>query len=826
MSNEDVCRSGPDDVLESDSYGNFQMKKKVFSNLDGLLLLAAAAGVLVFALLYDSIFPESAVSKHLDRKDVIRRAEAFALEMGMKTEGYDRRLELQKDQNQIRFLQNAFGSSRASRLMQDSLPSLFWQVQWRARKTGSAYPQEDGGEAQKGDPFKQVEFRTDLKGNLLSFRAMEEPKPSDQAPDTVQDEKETKVLVLRFLGPDSPNWPDAPDSILIRGPVKQRVWLRNKPVGGLKAALKIETLSGRIVSAERTYRLPPGFLQMERRESVFEGVAFILIYLSLFILGMVYFVKLLKSDALDLKSGIFPAILAFIAWASVYWMQMSAWQGWETVIGFVITAFFIAGGAWILFVIGESLTRQHWAEKLIVVDGLRECPLFPELGYSLLRGILLAGFSLGVLTLTSLAGVDVFKGFIGFGNSSLDHWSSLMPSLTIIGRSFLSALFIAGALCLFLQSLCGRMRGAVPAVLLLALFWCFIGFPVSRLMAYPHLLFQNLLLGLLFIWFFRIHDFMTVLTGAFLFPLFFYGIGIVHHGSGDLFVHGCVILAVILAVAAIALLAVKSMTLGEKLGQYVPDYVRRVNERERIQRELEIARNVQLHFLPRETPSIRGLEIATLCAPAKEVGGDYFDFIRFSPTKLGVVIGDVSGKGIPAAFYMTMTKGMLKSLTLSYASPRDVLTHLNALFYENAERGVFISMTYSIFDMERRKLVTARAGHNPMILRRSALGSTEEISSSGIALGLDSGELFQSNISERTLDLFSNDLFMFYTDGINESLNDFQKEFGEGRLLRFLEENADEKPGVLLDKLQRELRRFAGDAPQHDDMTAVLIRVN
>jgi len=799
--------------------------RKTFSILDGLLILAAAAGVLLFVLLYDGIFPESAMPKPINRKEVIRQAEAFILEIGLKTGGYERRLELQKDQNRIRFLQTTFGSSRANRLMLDSLPSLFWQIEWRAKKDKSAPSPASDGDLQSSGLFKQVELKLDLHGNPLYFRAMEEPNPSETAPDAGRDGRAASSLALRFFGSDTPNWPEVPDSILSHGPVQQRIWIRNRPVGGLKATLKIETLSGRIGSAEKTYWLPPGFQQTEKRESMVEGVVFILIYLSLFILGMVYFVKLLKSDALDLKSGILPALLAFAAWAAVYWVQMSAWQGWETVFGFLITVPFIAGGAWILYGVGESVTRQRWAEKLIVVDGLRERPLFPEMGHSLFRGILLAGLSIGVLTLTSLAGINIFKGFIGFGDSSLEHWSSLLPSLYIIGRSFLSALFIAGALCLFLQSLSRQMRSAVLAAALLALFWSLIGFPVSRMMQYPQLLFQNLLLGLLFVWFFRIHDFMTVLTGAFLFPLFFFGIGIVHQGPGDLFIHGCILLAVILAVAVIALLALKSMPLGEKLGHYVPDYVRRVNERERIQRELEIARNVQLHFLPRETPNIQGLEIATLCVPAQEVGGDYFDFIRFSPTRLGVVIGDVSGKGIPAAFYMTMTKGMLKSLTLSYASPGEVLTHLNTLFYENAERGVFISMTYSIFDMEKRKLVTARAGHNPMILRRSALGSTEEISSSGIALGLDRGELFRSNISERTLDLLSKDLFLFYTDGINESLNDFQKEFGEGRLLRFLEENADEKPGVLLERLERELRRFAGDAPQHDDMTAVLIRI-
>ena len=257
----------------------------------------------------------------------------------------------------------------------------------------------------------------------------------------------------------------------------------------------------------------------------------------------------------------------------------------------------------------------------------------------------------------------------------------------------------------------------------------------------------------------------------------------------------------------------------------MPDYLQRIYERERIQRELEIARNVQLSFLPKTTPKVEGVDVATFCLPAREVGGDYYDFIEVGPRRLGVVIGDVSGKGISAAFYMTLTKGFLKSQARRVESTREVLINMNELFYENAERGIFISMIYGIFDLNARTLTFARAGHNPMILRRSGKGTAEELCPSGIGLGLEGGEVFARTVEERTIGIEKNDVFLFYTDGLNEAQNPFQEEFGAERLLRLIEENDHLSAEALLQKIQEEIQSFTAGAPQYDDMTAVVVKV-
>lgn len=234
---------------------------------------------------------------------------------------------------------------------------------------------------------------------------------------------------------------------------------------------------------------------------------------------------------------------------------------------------------------------------------------------------------------------------------------------------------------------------------------------------------------------------------------------------------------------------------------------------------------MQITFLPSQTPEIHGLDIASLCLPALEVGGDYYDFIEITPKKLGVVIGDVSGKGISAAFYMTLTKGFLKSQARNVFSPRQLLINMNELFYENAERGFFISMIYAIIDLEKRTLTFSRAGHNPMILRSSKKGMAEELNPPGIALGLESGEIFTRTIEERTIGIEKDDLFLFYTDGLNEAQNQFHEEFGEERLLHQVEAYTDLAAEALLQKIQTEIQQYTVNAAQHDDMTAVVIKI-
>ena len=261
------------------------------------------------------------------------------------------------------------------------------------------------------------------------------------------------------------------------------------------------------------------------------------------------------------------------------------------------------------------------------------------------------------------------------------------------------------------------------------------------------------------------------------------------------------------------------------LDAITPVFVRNITERERLQRELEIAKEVQMSFLPRTDPEFSGLEIASRCVPALEVGGDYYDFIITGDKKIGIIIGDVSGKGTQAAFYMTLTKGFLKALSRIAFTPADFLTELNSLFYENVERGTFISMVYGIFDIENKNFKLARAGHNPVIMKNSFQGKTEFLNSSGLALGLEKGHIFSKAIKEVEIPIASGDVFVFYTDGFTEAMNKLNEEFGEKRLASSVENNSGLSAQQILNCIFNDVQVFIGKAEQHDDMTMVVVKV-
>jgi serine phosphatase RsbU (regulator of sigma subunit) len=259
--------------------------------------------------------------------------------------------------------------------------------------------------------------------------------------------------------------------------------------------------------------------------------------------------------------------------------------------------------------------------------------------------------------------------------------------------------------------------------------------------------------------------------------------------------------------------------------EIMPAFAKHITERQRLQQELEIARSVQMSFLPKANPKVVELDIASRCAPALEVGGDYYDFIDAGNKRLGVVVGDVSGKGTQAAFFMTLTKGFVRALAEVSASPSAVLTRVNKLFYENVERGVFISMVYGIFDTAERVLTIARAGHNPVIMRKTKADQVQVVNPMGLALGLDAGDTFAKSIQEVAIPFQSGDLFVFYTDGFPEAMNKTLEEFGEDRLCQTVQKHAHRSAAEIMDGIFAEMKQFVGKAKQRDDMTIVVVKV-
>jgi serine phosphatase RsbU (regulator of sigma subunit) len=265
----------------------------------------------------------------------------------------------------------------------------------------------------------------------------------------------------------------------------------------------------------------------------------------------------------------------------------------------------------------------------------------------------------------------------------------------------------------------------------------------------------------------------------------------------------------------------------------IEDLLREAAEKKRLEEELRIAREIQMSLLPQGPLAMPGLSVSALCVPAREVGGDYYDFLPLDDRRVGVLIADVSGKGTSAALYMAELKGLMLSLSRIHTSPRELMMTANRIIANNLDARSFITMTYAVLDLSTRTMTYARAGHTPLMRVPNGNGQagrreTQVLVPDGLVLGLklDDGEMFDRLLVEQTTPLDVGDLFVLFTDGISEAMNADDDCFGEARLARLLEEHADLPADELRERILRDVEAFAGGAPQHDDMTMILLKVD
>ncbi len=260
----------------------------------------------------------------------------------------------------------------------------------------------------------------------------------------------------------------------------------------------------------------------------------------------------------------------------------------------------------------------------------------------------------------------------------------------------------------------------------------------------------------------------------------------------------------------------------------IEDLLREQAEKKRLEEELRIAHEIQMSLLPQGPLGVAGLSVTAVCVPAREVGGDYYDFLMLDEQRVGVLIADVSGKGTSAALYMAELKGLVLSLSRIHQSPRELLIDLNRIIAPHLDSRSFITMTYAIVDLRARTIVYARAGHTPLIhMPASGDRQLRLLAPDGLVVGLklDNGETFERLLVEETMALGEGDVLLFFTDGISEAMNAADDCFGEQRLGRLVEDHAHLPSDELRERILREIAAFVGDAPQHDDMTMILLRV-
>jgi len=248
-----------------------------------------------------------------------------------------------------------------------------------------------------------------------------------------------------------------------------------------------------------------------------------------------------------------------------------------------------------------------------------------------------------------------------------------------------------------------------------------------------------------------------------------------------------------------------------------------LREKRRLEAEIRNAREVQRVLLPEAEPSIRGYRVYGTNIPARIISGDYYDFLDLGDGRHGVVIADVSGKGVPAGLLMAMCRSALRSVAPGESSPARVLANVNRQLFPDIREDMFISMAYLVIDSPEGTVRLARAGHDAPLWFRKRTGKVSEVRSPGLAVGIDDGGVFERTTRDHEFEMESGDCLLLHTDGVREALDDEEREYGIERTIEVFGDAALIGAESAVDAIQRDLESFSGSAPQMDDITLIAI---
>jgi serine phosphatase RsbU (regulator of sigma subunit)/uncharacterized CHY-type Zn-finger protein len=247
-------------------------------------------------------------------------------------------------------------------------------------------------------------------------------------------------------------------------------------------------------------------------------------------------------------------------------------------------------------------------------------------------------------------------------------------------------------------------------------------------------------------------------------------------------------------------------------------------QRELYQHELGIAADIQACMLPKKLPKIPGIDLSAFYQPCQYVGGDYYDLIEMDAQHLGIVVADVSGKGVPGALVMAQARTLVRAESEHSSSPREILSRVNKHLAGEIPRGMFVTMYFALLDVARSVVTFCSAGHNPALYFRRSAGKVASVTTKGLVIGIYQGKQFEQTLSELKVQFEPGDRFLLYTDGLSEAMNSRREEFGTRRLAACVQSLGNQRCAEFLFGLSQEVEKFTAGAPQHDDITAVAVR--
>ena len=803
--------------------------------------------IIIYFIVYKDVQLLGGLKTSYDNTKTIHKAESFIQNLNIRTENLQRSCNLQANPSLIRQVQNEFGYKKGNELLRDSVPGYSWRVNWNKTEKSNVSFGMSVGEGTKEPTLINVVY--DGRGNLIEFSKAINDSAEMYSPES----EEARIFAIKFLSPfykfgnqgeseDGLDSTEFEEYSLISASGEVLKFRNEKSIiyphrtdyfftwegksSSLNDSTKVEvTVSGNIISSYKySYIVPDKYTNFS--SDIYQGILDVVFYLIIIILIASIAYKKIKAYEIGFKLAFIVSAVVAVMFGAYIYVFINQQMAWQIVFPLIFGPAFYGGAVFITWATGETISREVWKEKLNSIDLIVNGYFFnPKIGESILTG-LSSGFAILIMQILFLLIAQSFTAVTSasYNNLLYSFLNTSNNSISAVSLSVFYPVFLVSIFLLFMVSgLRKRIKSAPALILISGIIYGLLN--SSEIYPYYLNIILGIITGLLVVFIFYKFDVLaSILSLSTLILtvkiLTFFCIGNATSTNSGYFL---ILIPAMFAVYGFVSLQTKPGTVD--LDAITPAFAKNVTERERLQRELEIAKEVQMSFLPRTNPDFPGLEIASRCVPALEVGGDYYDFVTTGDKKIGIIIGDVSGKGTQAAFYMTLTKGFLKALSRIAYTPANFLKELNSLFYENVERGTFISMAYGVLDMDNKVFTLARAGHNRIIVRNSSNGLTEFLNSSGLALGLEKGLVFSKTIQEVEIPFSSGDIIVFYTDGFTEAMNKLNEEFGENKLISSVESNSALSASQILENIFHDVQGFIGKADQHDDMTMVVVKV-
>ncbi len=796
------------------------------NRLLSLLLLLGTFGYVSLVVLFPRYDAATKWGYQLDQAQLLAKAKSFAVQQGVDVAGWNMGIIPTRDRNLEQYLQDHHATA-FERILLSPIKTV---IKFRD-------PREN----------RTLGFTFAANGRLLSFDRTGF-KLTEAEKSTPPNQALAQQAVTELLGDAHPLFNFAFESDPEKGR-RQYVWSYVSPnERELKFDAEASVTGAMLTRLEIKNTLPTAYREeLSRRDlasfAVLGGLEFIFNMLCVLGALVLYFLSLNRKELDHLGSLLFfglALLLCFIGTGmttllSEYIINIRI-QGITNptillvlpYVAYVLTCLFLALLLTAFWTTGEATHAKYKTGRLTVLAAALRGNLFTQaVANSVTAGLLTGGLIVAIPYLLTWVGgyaalpaefisrhdtfAATYPAVAGFFDATISgelyYLLLLFAFLLPVLRAYVTSQWLARGLFMLvgtisLLDLTPNQTTSLLAKLTVALLWL-----------------------ALFGWLSRQFDLLAVLAANFAGGLVLKALGLYVQPSALLHAAGyksLIALGVMILVALV--LARLAPTLEPEPRQLLTAHEDQA-ERERLKAEFNVARKAQENLLPASSPNIPGFGIAALCRPARECGGDLYDFIPLSDGKLGIVVADVSGKGVPAALYMTLTKGLLLSVSEDSSDPGEILREVNKHLYEVCKRKTFVTLFFAVLDPALKTLTYARAGHNPPVWRRQSEQATEWLKPPGIGLGLNAGKSFDRVLKVEQIQLSSNDLLIFYSDGISEAMNEHREEYGEERLEQIAAITDGMGAEESLSAVFVNVSNFLGRELPQDDQTLVVVRV-